>query len=85
MEQGSFIPPLLFAYGVPHVGEGMASILGAKELPVAVLFSYFVLHETISPIRWAGVLIVLLAIALPENIRRFKQQHSYPKVCTHAG
>ncbi|OBZ12080.1 multidrug transporter [Bacillus sp. FJAT-27264] len=73
---GSFIPPLLFAYGVPHVGEGMASILGATELPVAVLSSFFILHEPVSPLRWVGVLIVLTSIALPEIIRRFTQKRS---------
>lgn len=73
---GSFIPPLLFAYGVPHVGEGMASILGATELPVAVLSSFFILHEMISPLRWVGVLIVLVSIALPEIIRRITQKLS---------
>jgi len=82
---GSFIPPLLFAYGVPHVGEGMASILGAAELPVAVLSSSFILHETISPLRWTGVLIVLTAIALPEIRRRFKQYRNCPKACVNAG
>ncbi|MFC3747619.1 DMT family transporter [Paenibacillus sp. GCM10012306] len=76
---GSFIPPLLFAYGVPHVGEGMASILGATELPVAVLSSFFILHEPISPLRWVGVLIVLISIALPEIIRRFTHKRSFSR------
>ncbi|MFF2090740.1 DMT family transporter [Paenibacillus sp. NPDC058174] len=80
---GSFIPPLLFTYGVPHVGEGMAGILGATELPVAVLSSYFILHEAISPLRWAGVLIVLGSIALPEITRRFKQMRSCPSSSTY--
>ncbi|MFF2480009.1 DMT family transporter [Paenibacillus sp. NPDC058071] len=73
---GSFIPPLLFAYGVPHVGEGMASILGAVELPVAVLSSFFILHESISPLRWVGVLIVLISTALPEIARRLGQKYN---------
>ncbi|MGM0883876.1 MAG: EamA family transporter [Bacillota bacterium] len=63
---GAFIPPVLFAIGVPHIGEGMAGILGASELPVAVLLSSFVLNEHVSMLQWAGVTIVLLGIALPE-------------------
>ncbi|RCW42310.1 EamA family transporter [Paenibacillus prosopidis] len=63
---GAFIPPVLFAIGVPHIGEGMAGILGASELPVAVLLSAFVLNEHVSMLQWAGVTIVLLGIALPE-------------------
>lgn len=63
---GAFIPPVLFAIGVPRIGEGMASILGAAELPVAVLLSSLVLHEYVSLLQWFGVVLVLLGVALPE-------------------
>lgn len=63
---GAFIPPLLFAIGVPHIGEGMAGILGAAELPVAVLLSSLVLHETVSEVRWLGVALILTGVALPK-------------------
>jgi drug/metabolite transporter (DMT)-like permease len=67
---GTFLPPLLFAIGVPHTGEGMASILGASELPVAVLLSSVVLHEQVSGVQWFGVLLVLLGVALPALYKR---------------
>ncbi|CQR55512.1 EamA family transporter [Paenibacillus riograndensis] len=63
---GAFIPPVLFAIGVPHIGGGMAGILGAAELPVAVLLSSFVLHEQVSGLQWIGVVLVLLGVVLPE-------------------
>lgn len=63
---GAFIPPVLFAIGVPHIGGGMAGILGAAELPVAVLLSSFVLHEHVSGLQWAGVILVLIGVVLPE-------------------
>lgn len=63
---GAFIPPLLFAIGVPHIGGGMAGILGAVELPVAVLMSSFVLNEHVSGLQWIGVVLVLLGVVLPE-------------------
>ncbi|WP_379152961.1 EamA family transporter [Paenibacillus sp. sgz5001063] len=63
---GAFIPPVLFAIGVPHIGGGMAGILGAAELPVAVLLSSFVLHEQVSGLQWTGVVLVLLGVVLPE-------------------
>lgn len=69
---GAFIPPVLFALGVPHIGEGMAGILGASELPVAVLLSSFVLHEHVSFLQWMGVVLVLLGVALPELLQRMK-------------
>ena len=62
---GAFIPPLLFAVGVPHIGEGMAGILGAAELPVAVLLSSLVLHEHVSEVQWLGVVLILAGVALP--------------------
>ncbi|RAP78367.1 EamA family transporter [Paenibacillus montanisoli] len=66
---GAFIPPVLFAAGVPHIGEGMAGILGASELPVAVMLSAVVLHEHVSMLQWAGVALVLLGVTLPELLK----------------
>lgn len=66
---GAFIPPLLFAYGVPHIGEGMAGILGAAELPVAVMLSSLVLQEEVSWLQWGGVVLVLFGVAYPELIK----------------
>ncbi|WP_151734222.1 EamA family transporter ['Paenibacillus yunnanensis' Narsing Rao et al. 2020] len=63
---GAFIPPVLFAIGVPHIGGAMAGILGAAELPVAVLLSSIVLHEQVSGLQWTGVVLVLLGVVLPE-------------------
>ncbi|GIP37062.1 multidrug transporter [Paenibacillus sp. J31TS4] len=66
---GAFIPPVLFAIGVPHVGGGMAGILGAAELPVAVLLSALVLREHVSGLQWIGMIIVLIGVALPELVK----------------
>lgn len=63
---GAFLPPVLFAVGVPHIGGDMAGILGAAELPVAVLMSSVVLSERVSVLQWAGVVFVLIGVVLPE-------------------
>jgi drug/metabolite transporter (DMT)-like permease len=70
---GAFIPPVLFAIGVPHIGGDMAGILGASELPVAVLLSSIVLHEQVSLLQWAGVALVLIGVALPELVKRVRR------------
>ncbi|MHA6531876.1 EamA family transporter [Paenibacillus sp. BAC0078] len=76
---GAFIPPVLFAIGVPHIGGGMAGILGAAELPVAVLLSSFVLHEQVSGLQWTGVVLVLLGVMLPELYKlRWKNASAIP-------
>ncbi|WP_145147331.1 DMT family transporter [Paenibacillus xylanexedens] len=76
---GAFIPPVLFAIGVPHIGGDMAGILGAVELPIAVLLSSIVLHEHVSGLQWFGVIIVLIGVALPELYKlRMRRSRSTP-------
>jgi drug/metabolite transporter (DMT)-like permease len=81
---GAFLPPVLFAIGVPHTGGGLAGILGAAELPVAVTLSAVVLHEHVSGLQWLGVVAVLLGVALPELLKRkagrAKHNRSLPNV-----
>lgn len=77
---GAFLPPLLFAISVPHTGEGIAAILGASELPVAVLLSSLVLHEHVSVIQWLGVVLVLLGVSVPELYKRLltsRKRHAW--------
>ena len=63
---GVVLPVLLFALGAPKISTGLATILGAGELPVAVIVSMMVLKENVSTLQWAGVLIILLGIAYPQ-------------------
>jgi drug/metabolite transporter (DMT)-like permease len=63
---GVVIPTLFFAIGVPKIGGSLATILGAAELPTAVLLSSAVLHETVRWIQWIGVAVIIAGIALPE-------------------
>lgn len=63
---GAVIPTLFFAMGVPAIGSGTATILGAAELPMAVLMSGFVLLEPVKPFQWIGVMIILLGMIYPE-------------------
>jgi drug/metabolite transporter (DMT)-like permease len=68
---GSVIPILCLTIGVPRIGNGLATILCAAELPIAVLMSSMVLKEHVSPEQWTGVLLILVAIALPQlNIQQ---------------
>ncbi|MGE5702061.1 MAG: EamA family transporter [Clostridia bacterium] len=67
---GAILPTLLFNVGVPKIGVGLSSILGAAELPTAVLLSSFVLQEAFSLLQWAGVALILVGVALPELLRK---------------
>lgn len=63
---GPVIPTLTFNTGVPKIGAGLASILGALELPTAVLMSTLALGEHVSPLQWIGVAVILAGIVAPE-------------------
>lgn len=68
---GTMLPPLLFAYGMPKIGVSLGSILIAVELPVAVCFSYFVLHEQVSNLQFTGVVLILIVISwLNSNMKK---------------
>jgi drug/metabolite transporter (DMT)-like permease len=67
---GPFFSTLMFSKGVPLTGSGLASILGAAELPTAVLMSALVLKETIGIAQYIGIILILIGIALPELVRR---------------
>ncbi|USG67484.1 DMT family transporter [Brevibacillus ruminantium] len=67
---GSVIPILCLAIGVPRLGNGLATILSAAELPTVVLLSSFVLHEQVTAAQWAGVCIILMAIIVPQIKRK---------------
>lgn len=69
---GSFIPPVLFAIGVPQIGGAMAGILGAVELPVAMIASAWILCEQVSLLQWTGVICILAGVALPEGYRQLR-------------
>lgn len=67
---GSILPIGLFSLGVPHIGPEAATILGAAELPAAVFLSWAILHESVSPLQWLGVTVILVGIAAPELLKR---------------
>lgn len=66
---GTVIPPLLFAYGMPKVGYSLGAVLSAVELPVAVCMSFLVLQESVSWVKWIGVIFILLTIFWKNNLK----------------
>ena len=56
---GTILPIFLLAFAVPKVGGGLASILSAMELPVAVFASVIVLHEPITQLQIIGIILIL--------------------------
>ena len=67
---GIILPILLFSIGIPKVGTGMASILSAIELPVAVIVSMLLLHERMTVLQIAGIVVILVGMTLPTIANR---------------
>ena len=61
---GTVIPPMLMNAGFPLTGIGLGSIVSALELPVSVLMAYTILHETVIPSQWIGIILIILAIVI---------------------
>ncbi|MDO5845670.1 MAG: DMT family transporter [Methanocorpusculum sp.] len=67
---GIAIPIFLLSAGAPKISTGMATILNSAELPVEVLAAAVVILEPVAAVRWVGVIIILLGIALPHILER---------------
>ncbi|MFC7442776.1 EamA family transporter [Laceyella putida] len=71
---GSIIPTVLFMKGIPHIGTGLASILGSVELPVVIVAAAVFLHERTTTLQWTGVWLILIGIFLSENKTIFQRR-----------
>lgn len=60
------LPNLCFTYGIPKIGPGLATILGAVELPATVLLSFVLLKESVTTEQFLGNLIILLGVAVSQ-------------------
>lgn len=70
---GIILPIILFTIAVPKVGGGIASILSAIELPVAIIVSVIVLHEALTWIQIIGIILVLFGMMLPTLLQNRRQ------------
>ena len=61
---GTIIPPMLLNAGFPLTGIGLGSIVSALELPVSVMMAYTLLDETVVPLQWFGIVLIILAIVI---------------------
>lgn len=64
-----FLSTLLINKGAPAISPGLTSILGAAELPTAVISSHLILQEHVTASQWLGVFFILMGVAYPEWVR----------------
>jgi len=71
---GVLLPVLLFSIGTPKIGEGLATILGAAELPTAIIASVLILHEAVTWVQVMGIMVIIIGIAIPQINTQSKKQ-----------
>lgn len=71
---GTTIPIALFAVGISKIGAGISSILMTVELPVAMLCARIILHERVSLLQSAGIIIMLASIFAMNYYKMFKSK-----------
>jgi drug/metabolite transporter (DMT)-like permease len=59
---GTALPFFCFNYGIPKIGSNLASLLGAMELPVAVIAAYLLLDEPLTGWQGAGIGLIIAGI-----------------------
>lgn len=67
---GSVVPAICFNAGIPRIGSGLASLLGAMELPVAAISAWLIIGEQLSTGMVIGVLLILAGIMIAEHTAR---------------
>lgn len=71
---GIILPILLLSIAVPKIGGGLASILSAMELPVAICVSVWLLPETLTGLQVVGIVFVLIGMTLPSYFDLMKSK-----------
>ncbi|MDN4100353.1 multidrug transporter [Bacillus cereus] len=71
---GVVVPVICFSIGVPKVGTGLGTILGAAELPVAIMASITLVHERVSLLQLFGVFCILIGVFIPQVLIMQKEK-----------
>lgn len=64
---GMILPPFLYAKGAPFIETGLAAVLGSVELPVVIVCSALLLHESTYVLQWVGIAVILLGVMVSER------------------
>jgi drug/metabolite transporter (DMT)-like permease len=60
----TFFSRLTLFLGVKHLGGLQTALLGLGELLITILFSHILLHETLTPVQWCGVAILVASLVM---------------------
>jgi drug/metabolite transporter (DMT)-like permease len=63
---GTIFPVVFLAIGSPHLDSSITTILGAVELPAAIISAMLILHEHVTAMQMTGMILILIGIAVPQ-------------------
>lgn len=63
---GQVFPTYLFNYGIRSIGSSLAAIVGAVELPVAIVISWLLFAEPLTRLNVTGIFCILIGIVVAE-------------------
>lgn len=72
----TFLSRLSLFLGVKRIGGMQTALLGLAELLVTILFSYFWLHESLTPLQWLGAFGLGLSLLLVRFEKPSKEKTS---------
>jgi drug/metabolite transporter (DMT)-like permease len=58
------IPSVLFYEALKRIGSIPVSIIGTLEIPIAALFSFFIMKDSLSSVQVCGVIVSLISVIL---------------------
>lgn len=64
---GQALPAVALNVGVPVIGGSLAALLGAAELPSAVLFSWWIAGDPVELAEWCGIGLILAGMVIAET------------------
>ncbi|UHA72387.1 EamA family transporter [Paenibacillus sp. 481] len=73
---GIVIPVIFFGIGIPRIGTSLGTILGAAELPAAVIVSVIILQEQVTGLQWLGIVLIFIGICVPQIAVAVRQRRS---------
>jgi len=72
----TFLSRLALFLGVKRIGGMQTALLGLGELLVTLLFSYYWLHENLSPLQWLGAIGLGLSLLLVRYEKTTPEKHA---------
>lgn len=63
---GIILPVVFFAIGTPKIDSGTATIVGAAELPAAILAAMLILGEKVLFVQSLGIVLIMIGVAIPQ-------------------